>query len=454
MTTILLHGWLAKVFIALLWLVALGLRIGMLDDAREDLLFSLIAFSNFLFYLMVATRLPLLTHSNMAVLLPNFPNKLRSILLKLLVVSLLPTLLLLPDLQAWLAFLSLSMVVTLIFVAMVYHPKYQVFIWFFLFMPIPLELFDIEFDKEQFFSALAYLLPIISYAAWVLLNKLVHYRGNKHHVSKILAVMNVSMGKNLAVQENIPFANRTKLAQWWANSHFNYYRKQIRHAVTKSSELSDRQVVAISCQSANSFGANTYLVWSLGIAFICFLGIIIDESYHHYFTPMVTLIPAMIIGTGSITLFQILQNKKSYLARLAVLPRFKGKRHFAESFLSFIFTNQVILYVFIAALIGISSTVFGHISGQMYGNILSILVIFALVSISIMLLALKQEQDNSNFVVWLLLIIYIAGIVLTMLITSNDMPLIALSVSYQIVFALSVASIVFSRYQYLKHFSK
>ena len=71
-----------------------------------------------------------------------------------------------------------------------------------------------------------------------------------------------------------------------------------------------------------------------------------------------------------------------------------------------------------------------------------------------MLLALKQEQDNSNFVVWLLLIIFIAGIVLTMLITSNDMPLIALSVSYQIVFALSIVLIVFSRYQYLQHSSK
>ena len=454
MTTILLHGWLAKVFIILLWVVALGLRIGMVDDTREDLLFSLIAFSNFLFYLMVATRLPLLTHSNMAVLLPHFSNKLRSVLLKLLFVSLLPTLLLLPDLQTWLAFISLSMVVTLIFVAMVYHPKYQVFIWIFLFMPIPLELLNINFDKKQFFSSLAYLLPAISYSAWILLNKLVHYRGNKHHVSKILAVMNVTMGKTLAVQENIPFADRTKLAQWWANSHFNYYRKQIRNAVTQSRGLSDRQVVAISCQSANSFGVNTYLIWSLGIAFTCFLGIVIDESYHHYFTPIVTLIPAMIIGTGSITLFQILHNKKSYLARIAVLPRFKGKQHFSKSFLRFIFINQVILYVFIAALIGISSTVFEHISTDMYGNILSVLVVFALISISIMLMALKREEDNSNFVVWLLLITFIIGIVFTMSITANKTPLIALSLGYQVVLVLSLLFITFSRYQYLQHSSK
>lgn len=454
MASILLHGWLAKVFIILLWLVGVGIRIGMVDETRENLLFTLIAFSNFMFYLMVATRLPLLTHSNMAILLPDFPKKLKSILLKLFSVSLLPTLLMLPNLQTWLAFVAISLIATIIFVAMVYDPKYQVFIWLLLFMPIPLELFDLNFNKDKLFSTFAYLAPLIACLAWILLNKLVHYRGNKHHVSKILAVMNVSMGKTLAVQESIPFADRTKFSQWWANSHFNHYRKQLTKAENESTKLSDKQLIAISCQSANSFGMNAYLIWSVGIIFVCLLGVIVGESYHHYFTPMVTLIPAMIIGTGSITLFQIIQNKKSYLARLSVLPRFTRKKDFAESFVSYLLSNQATLYCFIALLIGVSTTVFGHIDPVMYGNILSIMIIFALFSISIMLMALRQEQDNSNVIVWALLIAFIFAILITMFITSNTMALIMLSSPYQVLLGLSIGLIIYSRFSYIEHYSK
>ncbi len=454
MKTVLLHGWLAKVFIALLWLIAIALRFTMHDDSREDLLFTTIAFSNFLLYLMVAMRLPLLTHSKMATLLPDFSQKLKKVLLLVFGVSLLPTLLVLPDVITWLAFISISILATLIFVAMVYQPIYQIFIWLFILMPLPMTLLDISLNKDKLFYTLAWLLPLIIWLAYGLLNKLVNYRGNQPHVSKIIATMNVSMGKTLAVQESIPFADRTRLAQWWANSHFNYYRQIITAAAKASKRISNRKLIEISCQSANSFGVNAYVIWSVGITLLCVLGLVIDESYHHFFTPMMTMIPIMIIGTGSITLFQIIQGKKSYLARLAILPRFKQHNSYARAFLGYVFSNQVMLYCFIAVLLALTAKVFGHISITVYINSILILFIYCFVSISIMLFAWRTAQDYGNSVVWLMLLGFIGTIVFTTHMASSGMSLLIFNGVFQALLATSFLLIIFSSHQYLQHFSK
>ena len=411
MKTILLHGWLVKVFIVLLWIVAISLRLTMHDDTREDLLFSTIAFSNFLLYLMVAMRLPLLTHNKMAVLLPDYSQKLKKVMLLVFGVSLLPTLLVLPDVVTWLAFISISILSIVIFVAMIYQPIYQVFIWLFILMPLPMAMFDISLNKDTLFTTLVWLLPLIIWLAYILLNKLVNYRGNQKHVSKMIATMNLSMSKTLAVQESIPFSDRTRLAQWWGNSHFNYYRKLISEATKSSQKISNRKLIEISCQSANSFGANAYVIWSVGITLLCLIGLVIDEEYHQFFTLMVTLIPAMIIGRGSITLFQIIQCKKSYLARLAILPRFKRHNSFASAFLAYVFSNQAMLYFFIAVLLGITVKVFGHMNITVYMNLVLILLVHCLVSISIMLFTWRTVEDYSNLVVWLMIIGFISIIV-------------------------------------------
>jgi len=454
MKTILLHGWLAKVFIVLLWIIALTLRVTMDDDNREGVLFSLIAFSNFLFYLMVATRLPLLTHSKMAVLLPDFPSKLRNSLITLLFISLLPTLLVLPDIVTWLAFVAISIISTLIFVAMVYQPKYQIFIWLFILLPLPLDLLDIKVDKAIVFLCLAWSLPCLIVLFNRLLNKLVHYRGNPHHVSKIIATMNVTMGKTLAVQESIPFADRTKLAQWWANSHFNYYRKLISVATSNKHKLSNRKLIEISCQSANSFGINAYVIWSVGIALICLLGLALDNSYHRFFTPMVMLIPAMVIGTGSITLFQIIQCKKSYLARLAILPRFKQSNSFARAFLGYVIVNQIKLYCFIVTLLALTACVFGHLSITKYLNLVLILFVFCFLTISVMLYAWRAERDFGNQVVWLMLISFIGVIIFSIHMVSSNMSLLISNHFYQILLMSSSLLVTISGYQYLQYYSK
>jgi len=449
MKTILLHGWLVKVFIVLLWGIAIAMRLTMHDDTRDNLLFTLIAFSNFLLYLMVAMRLPLLTHNKMAVLLPDYSQKLKKVLLLVFGVSLLPTLLVLPDVVTWLAFISISILAILIFVAMIYQPIYQIFIWLLILMPLPMAMLDISLNKGILFTTLAWLLPLIIWFAYVLLNKLVNYRGNHKHISKIIATMNVSMGNTLSIQDSIPFANRTKLAQWWGNSHFNYYRKLINDATNSSQKLSNRKLIEISCQSANSFGVNAYVIWSVGITLLCVLALVIDESYHHLFTPMVTLIPALIIGTGSITLFQIIQCKKSYLARLAILPRFKQHNSFSRAFLGYVFYNQAILYCFIAMLLAVTAKIFGHINVTVYLNSVLILLVYCLVTISMMLLTWRAAQNYCNPVVWLMIIGFIGTIVFTTHMATSGMVLLVYNGIFQWILIASLLLLSFSVFRQL-----
>jgi hypothetical protein len=194
-------------------------------------------------------------------------------------------------------------------------------------------------------------------------------------------------------------------------------------------------------------------MWSVGISLLCLLGLVIDESYHHFFTPMVTLIPAMIIGTGSITLFQIIQCKKSYLARLAILPRFKQHNSFARAFLAYVFSNQAILYCFIALLLAVTANIFGHMNITIYMNLLLILVVYCFVSTSMMLFTWGATQDFGNIVVWSMIIGFISTIVFTTHMASSGMSLLIFSGVFQALLASSVLLIIFCSLKYLNCFS-
>ena len=127
MTTILLQGWIQRSFIILFTLSAIGVRVTMQDDSRLSLLYSLITFISFIIFLMVAMRLPQFTHSSMAKLLPNYQQKLKRSLTIVWIISLLPSLLVLPDVEIWLGFISVLVLFAIVFVAMIYKPIYQVF---------------------------------------------------------------------------------------------------------------------------------------------------------------------------------------------------------------------------------------------------------------------------------------------------------------------------------------
>jgi len=449
MTSILLHGWIQRSFIFIFVLISIGVRISMDDESRLGLLYSLVVFVSFFVFLVVGTRLPQLTHSSMAKLLPNYQQKLKSYIIGIWLVSLSPSVLILPDVEIWLGVVSVLILMAILFVAMIYRPIFQAFFWFLFFAPLLFDYFAPNLSGRNIMTAFAWGLPLVIVVANYCLNKLVEYRGNSKHVGRVIAMMNVSMEKTLAVQENVPLHERTKLSQWWSNTHFDYYRKVLNK--NRGKKLSNNELIAICCQGVNSFGLNAYVFWASAIGILCLVGLYIDESYHNYFTVLMTAIPVMIIGTGTIAVFQIIQNKKNYLAYLATMPRFSEPYSFTHSFISYVILNQTLLYAFIAILVGAMALVFHHINLNTYVNLVLVLFLYCLVNLSIMFLAWAAKQDHSNKVVWLLIITLILLFVFAMLLKENENIELVFSLFFIFICAFSIAIFRYSINRYINH---
>jgi len=163
-----------------------------------------------------------------------------------------------------------------------------------------------------------------------------------------------------------------------------------------------------------------------------------------------TLIPIMIIGTGTIAVFQIIQNKKSFLARMAQTPRFASRSSFTKSFISYVILNQVTLYLFIALLVGLMASIFQHISLNTYINLLLILALFCLVNLTVMFFAWAASQDHSNKVVWLMILGLISLVVFAMLLKENENIELMFSMSFIFVCPLIIALFGYSLSRYSK----
>jgi len=449
----LLHGWVQRSFIFILMLVAIAVKF---EGMKVDLLYTLVAFISLTMFLMVATRLPLLTHSSMAKLLPDYHRKLKQSLIIIMIMGLLPTLLILPDVVLWLGVMSVIILTAITFVAMIYRPIYQAFFWGLFFSPIAFDLLAPELSGRDIMTFSAWLLPLMIVLANYSLNQLMQYRGNTKHVNRLISLMNVRMEKSLAVNESVPLHERTKFSQWWSNTNFDYYRQLLnksRLANSQKNELSNKQLIATCCQGVNSFGRSAYLIWACAIGGICIIGLIVGESYHRFFTMLMTLIPVMIIGTGTIATFQIIQNKKSLLARIAQTPRFSAPNSFTKSFISYVTINQGTLYIFISILVGIMASVFHHVNLNTYINLLLILALFCLVNLTMMFFAWAAKQDHSNKVVWLMIIGLVVLVVFALLLKENENIELMFSMSFIFVCPMIIALFGYSlhRFSRLNH---
>lgn len=454
MTKILLHGWVQRSFIIFFTLIAIGVKVSMQEDSRLGLLYSLVVFISFFIFWIVATRLPQFTHNSMSKLLPNYQQRLKRSIIFVWFISLLPSVLVLPDVEIWLGFISVLVLLAIIFVAMIYKPMFQIFFWALFFAPLGLNYIAPEVSGRSIMIVYAWLLPLVLFFANFCLNKLVQYRGNAKHVNRFIAMTNVSMEKTLAVQENVPLHERTRLSQWWSNTHFDHYRQVLNKASenqSKNKKLSSNKLIAICCQGANSFGLNAYVFWACAIGILCLIGLYIDESYHQYFTVLLTALPVMIIGTGTIAVFQIIQNKKSYLARLAITPRFSNPHSFAKSLITYVIINQVMLYGFISILVGAMALVFHHISLNAYINLCLVLLSFCLINLSIMFLAWTAKQDHSNKIVWLMIIGLISLLVFAILLKENENIELAFSLFFVFACSLIIGLFSYSINRYSKY---
>ena len=439
---ILTRGWFIRVFIILLWLLVFTMPF-FIESIDYFFIALFVGFSNAFLYLMVSGRIPLLAHYSMNTLLPNYFSRLKSALLVILLVSFLPTLALLPHFSLWLSLISICLIMAVLFVAMTYHQK---FYWLFvgvILTPVSFEQLSLFISTDSVIAVLPFLMPILAIWSYYLLSKLETFKGDQKHIARMIALTSLSVKKSIASQDNIPLKSRHRAWQWLINSNFDYYRKLLK----QNKPLKNSKLIEISCQSMATIGPYTYLFWTVSVLLFVLIGSLIPPSAQHFLIPMMLAFPAMMIGAGTIGLFQIINNKKSLLQRIAILPNFNSQQMFAKAFLTYIVRNQVQLYIFISLVTAVLAITFHHISLVMVINELLVGSVLCVSNLTIMLWSWSVKKNNENSCVWLMVLLFIGFIVFLFVVASDETILLYQSTIFMNLLGASFILFLISLYR-------
>lgn len=412
--SILTKGWILRIFIVLLWLIALLGRV--FTEEKFDFIAVFIGFANCFLYLTVSTRLVLLTHSPMAAILPDYFEQLKKSLVIVFLVSLIPTLILMPNVIMWLSLLSILITMTVVFVAITYQPKFYLAFLLLMFMPYSVEKFPTLFTEVNFPLLFALSLPFTAWWAYRLLNNLESYKGNAEHIQKFIALTSLNFKNAVTSQDDIPLKSRNRFAQWLINNNFAHFRTFIR----SKKNMSNIQLVTVACQNVGSIGRSTYLFWGAAVVFFSLVGHYLGEEYQGFFIPMTIIFPAIMIGVGTLNLFQVINNKKSLLKRLSIMPCFHEKHSFSLAFITYVISNQIKLYTFISLVIAILTYAFHHLTLSMYINVLSVSLTLCIFNLTLMLWSWSSKHYLDNQVTWLMIIIFVVLTVFLIVTTNNN----------------------------------
>jgi len=170
---ILTKGWFVRSFILLLWLIALVVP-SFLDESDLHIVLLLIGFSNAFMYMLVAGRLPLLAHYSLNKMLPRYFSNLKQSLAIIFLVSLIPTLVLLPHFSLWLILITVCLAMAMLFTAMSYQPKFYWLFVILMFLPFSLQQLSIPLpdNKVELQGIAPYFAPLFAWWAYYLLNNL------------------------------------------------------------------------------------------------------------------------------------------------------------------------------------------------------------------------------------------------------------------------------------------
>ncbi len=445
---ILTKGWFVRSFILLLWLIA-TVSSFLLDESKLHIALLLIGFSNAFMYMLVAGRLPLLAHYSLNKVLPRYFSNLKQSLAVIFLVSLIPTLILLPHFSQWLVLITICLAMAILFTAMTYQPK---FYWIFIvlmFMPFSLQQLSIPLpdNKVDLQGIAPYFAPLFAWWAYYLLNKLETFQGDKKHIARVVAMTSLNMNRSIVSADNIPLKSRNRAWQWLIKSNFQYYRELIKNNMS----LSNGKLIEIACQSSASVGRFTYSFWTLAVVCFVIIGSLFSEQKQNFLIPTMIMFPIMILGAGTLIFFQVVNNKKSLLQRLAILPAFHGKQGFAKCFLMFVITNQLKLYSFFSLVVMLFAYTFHSITMATYFNIVLSSIILCILSLVIMLWSWSSKDGQENVSLWLMLILFISFMVFLFIVIAEEGIALYQSSGFLTFFSLSFLLLVIAVYQSLRH---
>ncbi len=270
---------------------------------------------------------------------------------------------------------------------------------------------------------LACFFPVIAWFAYFFLSRLESYKMDPKQAKKVLAFINMRFNKTVVSQDSIPLNSRNKFTQWFVNTNYSQYRS----IIAQGTNMSNVKLIEIACQSTASIHRGTYILWGILAIVVFALTYFLPQDFKRFLLLLSIMFPGMLLGAGTISFFQLVNNKKRLLAQLAIMPCFYNKQNFANAFLTYVIMNQVKLYAFIIFITGLFLTLPGHITWNSYLNIILLSIFMCFFSLSLMFWSWSAKQAQEGGIIWSMIIAFIT--VLVVILVSFEETIILLQSS-------------------------
>lgn len=394
-----------SIVLALIFLIAMKV---FLQTDKSDSGFGLalaIFMCQISFYLKLGLRVVNLMHSLHAKLAPHFFLKLKKSLFTLVALSLIPSLLLLPNIHAlallwaWQMFAVLCLMITY---------KYKASDWLVIgviggsaIISYLLSMFNIEMHKQFILFILSevmvYCLPI-----WVGLFVWIVFRLEKHTLSasRFAAIKREYQFDIFNNQKAHQLGENTETKSYWSQGYFP--RQHAKTIVTKLFALlplPKAQLLAIATGSINCtslrFNQSTFAVFV-----VFFIAIALNDAGSG--TSFIVL--ALGCGGGlALSMFQFVidfNNNKSYLARLRLTPLFANEKQFNRALLHCYLLHQLKSIAFILTVTFSYFLLFTTVNHAFYLQIIGANILTFCALTSLFVVCLRASKLNNFRQIW------------------------------------------------------
>jgi hypothetical protein len=357
------------------------------------------------FYLKLSLRVVNLMHSLHAKLVPNFFPKLKKSIFTLVALSLIPSLLLLPNIHA-LAVLCAWQMFAVLFIMIAYKYKTPLGLVIGVVIANPiisylLSMFNIEIP-DQFIlyilsEAMVYCLPI-----WVGLFVWIVFRLEKHRLSasRIAAIKRANQGDIFNNQKAHQLGENTETKSYWSQD--NFPRQLATTVITKLfalQPLPKAQLLAIATGSINYMTLHFMLTGFCSIAVIFIVAALFDAGNG-------TSSIFLVLGCGggvALSMFQFVigfNNNKSYLARLRLTPLFANEKQFNRALLHCYLLHQLKSIAFILTVTFSYFVLFTTVNHTFYLQIISANILTFCALTSLFIVCLRTSKLNNFRQIW------------------------------------------------------
>ncbi len=406
MINILTKGSILRTFVVLIWVAAIAFRYYVAEPQRVFGILMLIAFVNMFLYMAVISMVEQFAKNSITTLLPDYFTQLKKALISIFLVSLMPTLLLLPNLIIWLSSISISILMATIIISMTLNNK---ILWgwvgltaLFANMPSLIQFLPSWVIEINFYLVFALALPVVIFWAYRSLNKLQHYNVEGKPILGLTTNKNLNINDTMTRQDESLLESRNSFIQWLRNKSQSYSL----YLIHSGRNMSNTQLLTVACQNLSSISGRSYWVYGIAMALFSFWSNYFGNEYLS--TLLVNIGFILMMSVSALHLNQRVNSKKSLLKRLSIMPCFNGKDSFPLTFITYISSEKLKLFFLYSFLLIIFYSISHNTTLDVFLSILMMGLSLCLLNLTVMFWAWSSKHNLDSLVLSLLIVAFIA----------------------------------------------